>query len=263
MPDLVIWLCFALATLCLAYALIALRQDSRRRERAAGIFLQAPAARMEDAPPPPPPHGGEAELALLLGRSGDRVAALVVAFLLALLGVAAAAVDHKVRGDADDEIPQAAAGVDVPMSARDHSAFARIEYVHSGSVDHDLCVARFYSGKDPAGPWWTTCGLARSVDTVGEARNRLALRNGWGNYDKSAEYTIPAGTDLLYADGIVAAQCRGRTQNPGCARYDGGGRQYFFPYPLDPGGAIRHERCAAWIAEKSKRPPLRAEYRSC
>ena len=190
-----------------------------------------------------------------IGDPDDRVAALVVALLLVLVGTGAAAIDEKV-GEAGEAV-----SLDFSTSEKEHAAFTRIEQVHSGPLDHDLCVVRFYERKrGPRGSWWTDCGQGRSLDTVAEAREQLALRYDWGKYSGRIQYTIPEGTDVTYLRGTIAAQCERGEWKEGCPTFNGGGNQYLFPEHLDPGKAGVDERCAASAKEP---PPNPAEYKRC
>src|SRR5688500_7839786 len=117
MPDAVSWICFGFAALCLLYAFWTGFRDRRGAARSAatparlaaepGVEPQSsgsssdepPAdADVETAPAAPAgPLGASAlqELGVARGTPGERIAALAVAFLFALLGAAAAAVDSK------------------------------------------------------------------------------------------------------------------------------------------------------------------------
>lgn len=270
MPDLVIWTCFGLAGVCLGYVVVTGRRDAARRDRIAATLWPPPG----EEPPPPvagaPPAAAvdqpqeverrrQQELAPVIGTPDDRIAALVVGFLLALLGTGAAAVDHKVA-KRDTASVDEVFSLDLSSSNKEHAAFSRIARVHSGPLDHPLCLVRFYErARGPAGPWWTDCGQGRSLDTIGQARSRLALRHDWGPYDARVEYVIPEKSDVTYLQGTVASQCR-KGEKLGCRRYRGGGQQYFFPTGLDPEGPLREERCAK---SKKRPPPNSAEYVRC
>lgn len=257
MPDLVIWVCLALAAVCVVYALVGAARDGARRNRIAAALWPPPS---EHGPPPAEvERRTEQGLMHIIGPADDRVAALVVGFLLALLGTGAAAVDHKVD-DKGTPPPDEVVSLDLSTSDKEHAAFARISRVHQGPLDHDLCLVRFYErARGPAGPWWTDCGQGRSLETVGQARRRLALRHDWGPYDARALYTVPKGTEVMYLQGTVAPQCR-KGEKEGCPRYTGGGQQYFFPSGLDPKGAVREERC---VKAKKHPPPNTAKYVRC
>lgn len=248
MPDAIIWICFAFALAFFAFAWYRAWVDAERRANTANLYAGSGA---------PPPDGKQLEA--LIGGPDDRIAALVVAFLFALLGVAASVVDHKVGSD-DERPGDEAVSIDLSTSEEEHAAFTRIAEVHSGPLDHDLCLVRFYErSRGPAGPWWTDCGEGRSIATVGQARSRLALRKDWGDYDARATYTVPKGEDVMYIHGTVASQCT-KGEKTGCKRYRGGGQQYFFPDGLDPEGDERELRCAK---SKQRPPPPGARYGPC
>jgi hypothetical protein len=243
------WVPFGLAVACVLYALLTALWDARRRDRALRASLASPPASLASesgiAEQQEVARRDREDVTPAAGAARDRAIALVLAFLFALLGTAAAAIDGKVRGGST---PSAAAeqavSLDFSTSDKEHAAFTRIAQVHSGPLDHDLCLVRFYERERGAkGPWWTDCGQGRSLETVGQARSRLALRKDWGRYDGRAEYTVPKGTDVMYLRGTVGPQCRDGEKKD-CARYRGGGQQYFFPEGLDPGASLRHERCA-------------------
>jgi hypothetical protein len=106
-------------------------------------------------------------------------------------------------------LPGDAVSLDLSTSARVHSAFDRIWRVHSGLLEQPLGLVRFYDrARRPSGQWWTDCGEGRSLETIGQARKRLALRDDWGAYDGRVEYTVPKRRDVLYVQDTVAWQCK-------------------------------------------------------
>lgn len=108
-------------------------------------------------------------------------------------------------------------------------------FVGQATLHHKIegkarCLVRYaeVSAAAPAGHWWTSCKEAKTLRTVLEVKEALALPGRFqAVYDKRVKVRLPAGEKLTYLEGVAGAQCEHEKPLPCGFGYKGGGVQLY------------------------------------
>jgi hypothetical protein len=154
----------------------------------------------------------------------ERIAVLVLATLLLILGTAAAAIEEKVAGKGHQaEVKPSSPDA---ITKGDLEAFRPGTKIYSGPAK-DLCFAQYYDGSRPLGQarsmkWWTSCTEAKAFRTIEQVRKELALPSAWGPRSRRVFARVPENVTVTYIRGRAARQCAGVPRE--CR--EGGGLQF-------------------------------------
>lgn len=187
-----------------------------------------------------------------------QVSWLIAAFAFLTLAAAVAAVDAKVAAAAPSAAPDsepASTTTSGPAPSWPLAELANFEgeaTLHADPVAAPgLCLVRYFPRSrvaDPGATWWTTCEENRTLRTVAQVRQRLALPREWGTRDARVIANIPAGETIVYLRGRASRQC----EPSGAPCYAGGGEQLLFREADFDRSWVEDPQCNATGGERAR-----------